>query len=157
MSGFSEIDGLNELLDLMKQLEKAPQSIATKSARNGANIALRAARALAPIDTGELRKGIKLVPERSQYKGKKAYQITFDRDYSDIFVKKVENPVHLKSDNNRAYYPSSQEFGFTTRNGGYFPGLHFIKNALDNNYQAVQQKIVETAMKEIQKLLDKAR
>lgn len=145
-----EIKGMKELEKAIKQLEKLPQKCVTKAARQGANVALRSAKGDAPQDTGLLKKSMKLVGERSKIKGKKVYQVTFD----EAFNGDGENGLVKKSKitGKRAYYPASQEFGFKTRNGGYIPGYRYLRHAIEDNKQTIEQKTVEVLVKEIDKI-----
>lgn len=155
----SEIRGWNELIRTMKQLEKLPQKCVTKSAKDGMKIVLKAARVLAPVDDGTLRIGIKLVGERARIPGKKVYQVVPDSALNHVFRKPVPDPnaEHPRGKgvyggkNDTAYYPASQEYGFLTA-GGYVPGYHFMRNAMDNNYRAVEQKMISVMTKEIDKI-----
>jgi HK97 gp10 family phage protein len=141
-----KIEGMKELQRSIKKLGDVPQKAVTPSSRKGMQIALKSARANAPVDTGELKDGIKLIGEKSRNKGKKVYQIVFDRAKNDIFQKKN------KEGKVTGYYPASQEYGFFTRNGRYIPGYHFLEKSLTDNVTKIQQTIV----KEMSKRIDKA-
>lgn len=141
----SEIVGMKELERTIKKLGQLPQKCVTKASRRGASVALKAARAYAPEDLGNLKKGIKLVGERSKIKGKKVYQITFDRNMNHIFVK-------VSEEGNRSYYPASQEYGFMTVDGGYIPGYRFLKRAADNKKDEMERTTVDVLAKEIDKV-----
>ncbi|MFJ5713118.1 HK97 gp10 family phage protein [Neobacillus sp. NPDC093127] len=143
--GRYEIEGMKQLEKTIKQLGELPQKVVTKAARQGASVALRAARANAPIDSGDLKKGLKLVGERSKIKGKKVYQVSFDKNKNDIFVKESK-------EGKRAYYPASQEYGYLDRGGGYVPGFRYLRKSLEDNKRQVEEKTVEVMTKEIDKL-----
>lgn len=146
-----KIEGINELQRSLKKLGDVPQRSVTKAAKKGMNIALKSARKNAPEDSGELKGGIISVGEKSRLKGKKVYQVVFDRNKNDIFQKPIKYPK--KGKNKIAYYPASQEFGYFLRNGKYMPGLHFMKKALQENETAIRKKIVDEMSKEIDKAL----
>lgn len=146
MAGSSRIDGMRELLSLFRQLEKVPQTVATKSARAGATVALRAARRKAPVDTGELKDGIILKRERRTKKGKAVYDVMMDPGKNNIFVKE-------SLDGKRSYYPASMEYGFLTVDGGYIPGYHFLRDALTENARNVEKKVLDTAKTSVEKIL----
>lgn len=143
-----KIEGMKELEKSIKKLGKVPQKCVTPAARKGMNIALKSARKNAPVDTGELRKGMKLAGEKARVKGKKVYQIVFDRAKNDIFQKKN------KDGKVTGYYPFSQEFGFFAKNGRYIPGYHFISKGLNDNTGAITKKIVDEMGKQIDKALE---
>lgn len=142
-----EIEGMKELQKSMKRLGKVPQKCVTPAARKGMNIALRSARKNAPIDTGELKSGMKLVGEKSRVKANKVYQVVFDSSKNDIFQKKNKEGKVI------GYYPASQEYGFFARNGRYIPGYHFMKRAMEDNSGSIAKTIVNEVGKNIDKEL----
>lgn len=142
-----KVEGMDKLQKKLKQLGDVPQKYVTQSSRKAMRIALNAAKQNAPEDTGELKRGIIMVGERSRVKGKKVYRIVFDRSKNDIFQKKDE------SGNVIAYYPASQEYGFFTRNGKYIPGYHFLEKALTGNAKKIEKTIVDEMLKRIEKAM----
>ena len=140
-----EIEGMKELERTIRELGKLPQKCVTQAAKKGARIALKAARANAPWETGELSNGIVLKGERARKKGKKVYQVTLDPAKNDIFVKTTK-------DGKRYYYPASMEYGFITRDGGYVPGFHYLRDALVDNKTAIERTVVDELAKQIDKL-----
>lgn len=132
-----EIEGLDELERMIKELGKLPQKCVTGSAKEGAKIARAAAKLLAPKEDGDLRKGIILKGERKPPgKAKKVYGVGMDPKMNDIFVK-------YGSDGKRYYYPASMEFGFVTKKGVKTEGHHFLENSLTNNKEAIEAKMIE--------------
>lgn len=144
-----KIEGMKELNRSLKRLGEVPQKHVTSSVRKGMNIAFKDAKAKAPIETGELQGGIKMVGEKSKVKGKKVYQIVFDRAKNAVFQKRN------KEGKVTGYYPASMEYGFFARNGRYIPGYHFLKKALEENSGKVQKKIIEDMQNKIEKELNK--
>lgn len=142
------IEGMKALQKSIKKLGDVPQKCVTPAAKKGMNIALQSAKANAPYESGELEGALKLIGEKSKYKGKKVYQVVVDNKKNDIFQKK-----NAKGEIT-GYYPASQEFGFMTRNGGYVPGFHFMKKALTDNCQPISNKIVGEMAKKIDKALE---
>lgn len=133
-----KVEGMKELERSLKKLGKVPQKHVTSSAKKGMNIALKDAKANAPYDTGDLKKGIKLVGERSRIKAKKVYRTVFDSAMNDVFQKKnAEGKV-------TGYYPVSQEYGYFARNGRYIPGFRFISDSLTDNVRSIEKTIVST-------------
>jgi hypothetical protein len=139
------IEGMPELERYMRDMGKLPQKCVTKSARQGANIPLKSARTNAPVDTGALKRGLKLKGELTKTKGKKVYQVTFDKAMNDTFVK-------ISRGGKRAYYPASQEYGFQTKNGGYIPGYHYLEKSVTSNVRVIQKRIVGVLLTELRKL-----
>jgi len=131
-----KIEGMRELERSLKKLGKVPQKHVTSSSRKAMNIVLKESRANAPVDTGMLKKGIKLVGERAKVKGKKIYRVVFDRNMNDVFQKKN------KEGKVTGYYPYSQEYGFFARDGKYIPGYRFISDSLTDNVSKIEKTIV---------------
>lgn len=140
------IDGMKNLEKMFRRLGNVPQTIATKSARAGASIPLKAARRNAPVDRGKLKKSIVMKRERTRTKGKSVYDITIDKAMNDVFVKE-------SSEGKRSYYPASQEYGFLAKDGRYIPGYRYLRNAIDDNKLEITKKVLETAGREVEKAL----
>lgn len=140
-----KLDGLDEVLKMLKDVENLPQKCVNKSARNGAKISLQDAKNNAPFFTGALEKGIILKAEKTTKKGKKVYQVTFDSDMNDVFQKKNKKG-EIK------YYPASLEYGWIMENGAKHEGLHFMKNSIDNNNSKIEGTMVKVLTDEIDKL-----
>lgn len=146
-SNFS-IDGMDDLERSIKRLGALPQKSVTKAARAGATIVKKAAKANAPEDSGDLKGAIILKGEHSKTPGKKVFDIEIDPAKSDLFV-------NISKDGKRSYYPASQEYGYMTKDGGYVPGLHFMRRAITDNAEAVEKKVVEILSEDIDKAWDK--
>lgn len=140
------IEGFKELERALKRLGKVPQTVATKSARSGASIALRAAKRYAPEDTGELKRGIILKRERRTKPGKAVYDVMMNPAMNDVFVK-------VSKDGKRSYYPASQEYGFLTADGGYVPGYHFLRRSITEHSSEIERKVLDTAGQAVEKSL----
>ena len=139
------IEGMKELERTIKELGKLPQKCVTPAAKKGNRIALLAARANAPWRYGDLSNGIIQKGERLRKRGKKVYQVTLDPAKNDIFVKTTK-------DGKRYYYPASMEYGFITRDGGYVPGYHYLRDALVDNKAEIERVTVDELAKRIDKL-----
>jgi len=140
---YFKVEGMRELQKSLERLGKVPQKHVTASSKKAMNIVLKQSRANAPVDTGMLKKGIKLVGERAKVKGKKIYRVVFDRNMNDVFQKKN------KEGKVTGYYPVSQEYGFFAKNGRYIPGYRFIHDSLADNTQKVEKTIVDEMKKRI--------
>jgi HK97 gp10 family phage protein len=138
------VDDLQKLERDLKRMAKFPTTMLTASVKKGAKIILELARAKAPEDKGNLRAAMKLQLEKSSTKGKKVYEITFDRAYNDTFAK-------VSKGGKRSYYPASQEFGWIMRNGIKHEGLHFMRNAADEGEAQFDETVVNEMMKKIEK------
>jgi len=156
---YFRVEGMDELEKSLKRLGKVPQKHVTSASRKGMNIVLKQAKGNAPVgDTGNLKKGIKMVGERSRQKGKKVYRIVFDRNMNHIFQKPVKNPGESGSPNAKdpAYYPVSQEYGYFARNGRYIPGFRFVRGAFENKMPEAAKTMVSTMKKKIDQEIAKA-
>lgn len=148
MAKRSGIDGMAELERTFKQLGRVPQTVATKAARAGGTIALKAAKSNAPEDSGDLKRGIILKRERRTKPGKAVYDVEMNPAMNDVFVK-------VSKDGKRSYYPASQEYGFLTVDGGYVPGYRYLRRAITEHDTEIEAKILETTGKEVEKALRK--
>ncbi len=146
---YFKVEGMKELQKSLKKLGDVPQKYVTQSAKKGMNIALRAAKANAPVDSGDLKKGIILVGEKPRVKGKKVYRIVFDRAMSNVFQKPN------KEGKITGYYPISQEYGFFAVNGRYIPGYAFARKALESNAPSIEKTTVQTMKKKIDEEISK--
>jgi len=139
----SSIEGIDELIAKFKQLENVPQSIVTKAAKTGANMALDFALAnLQPVNGeflgrqgkkeqhqgGDLAKAMKLKVEKT-VKGKKVYAI------------------------DTTWYAKFKDLGFTTRSGKKIEGSHFLKYALTKHYDEIRDAMFEELSKGIDKVV----
>lgn len=150
MAKRTDIIGMKELEQSFRELGKVPQTVATQSARKGATIARKAARANAPVDEGNLKRGIIMKRERTRVKGKAVYDVMMDPAMNDVFVK-------VSKEGKRSYYPASQEYGFLTVDGGYVPGYRFLRRAVDDNERQIERDVLEAAGKAVDKALQKRR
>jgi len=145
-----KVEGMKELKRSLDKLGKVPQKHVTSASKKGMNIELKAAKAAAPVDEGNLKKGMKLVGEKSKYKGKKVYRLVFDRAYNNIFQKPN------KQGKITGYYPVSQEYGFFAKNGRYIPGYRFIHATFESNTSRIEKTIVSEMKKKIDQEISKA-
>ncbi|MEK5415060.1 HK97 gp10 family phage protein [Paenibacillus sp. FSL L8-0708] len=146
MARRSDIVGMKELEKAFKRLGKVPQTVATKAAKAGAQIAFKAVKQNAPVDGGDLKSGVILKAERRVKVGKKVYDIMMDPTKNDIFVK-------TSRVGKRSYYPASQEYGFMTVDGGYVPGFRYLRKGITENKRAIENKMVDVAGKAVDKAL----
>lgn len=162
----SSIEGMEDLLKSIKTVGGVPQKFVTKAAKAGGTIILKAIRASAPKDTGELADGFIMRLERRKLAGKSTYDIEVDPSKNDIFQKtsktirrkptKWQKRNRIKLGNLKtSYYPVSQEYGFLTKDGGYVPGLRFMRTASEDNEGAFERTVVDVMSKEIEKAWNK--
>lgn len=148
---YFRVEGMRELERSLKRLGKVPQKHVTATSRKAMSIVLKQARADAPVETGNLKKGIIMVGEKSREKAKKVYRIVFDKKMNDVFQKPVKNPGQSGNPNARsiAYYPVSQEYGFFAKDGKYIPGFKFVHDALHSNTHQIEKTVVREMKRRI--------
>lgn len=138
------VEGLDKLIKDISNLERLPQGQITKGVRKSVNIVLKEAKRKAPKRTGTLRRGLVIKPEKSK-KGKKVYRV-IPKETVTEFVKITKN-------GDRYYYPASQEYGFTTVNGGRVEGKYYMADALTEKHNEVIETMVAIIGDEIEKAL----
>lgn len=151
MAVTTDFSDFSRLEKAIKRLGKLPQKCVTKASRKGAKHVLSEAKRLAPYRLGFLEEGIILVGERSKKKGKKVYQVVFDRRMNDVFQKKIKDPGKYKGENQKAYYPASMEYGFKTKDGGARAGERFMLNAAENKAPKMSDTVVRTLIDALDK------
>jgi len=133
---------VEDFIAKLQMVENLPQSVVTKAARTGADMALKFARTnLKPTNAsflgrqgkseqhsgGDLLAALNLKGEKSK-KGKKVYII------------------------NTTWYAHFKDLKFTTRSGKVIEGSHFLKYALTKHYNEIK----DTMLEELVAGLDKA-
>lgn len=142
-----DIRGLRRLERDIRRLQRLPQTAVNRAARMGAGVAYRWAKKNAPIDLGNMRKGLVMKAEKRTKLGKKMYFISYNKNMNDIFVKQY-GPNGAK----RAYYPASQEWGFTVM-GHYTPGYRTLRKSIDENADGIRQEVLKSLRKDVDKAL----
>ena len=141
----ADFSDLFRLKKSILQLGKLPQKCVTKAARKAGNVVMKAVKRTAPVDTGDLKRGLKFKAEKSRKKGKKVYQITFSADMNDIFQKKnAEGKI-------TGYYPVSMEYGYFAKNGRYIPGYRFMRKSAENKESDVNGVTITVLSDELDK------
>ena len=133
----------------------ASQRNVTYAVRNAMRPVLAAAKKKAPynkekkVDDVHLRHSLLLKGERNRRRGKKVYQVVVDPKKTDGIFAKIS-----KVTGKRAYYPSSQEYGWRapTKTGfKQIPGKHYLKDALTENEVQVARDIVDGVLENVEK------
>lgn len=141
-----DVIGLRELQRDLKKLGNMPQTAVNRAAKSSATIAFKDAKRRAPVDIGNLKQGIIIKREKKQRVGKQVYFIGPGRAYNRFFRKLYADGAK------EAYYPASQEWGFTVH-GHYTPGYRYLKNAIDHNADAMEGEVAKVFRQEIDKAL----
>jgi hypothetical protein len=123
-----------------------PQKNLTRAVRKGSKLVLQEAQKNAPIDSGDLKRGVKMYAEKNR-KGKKVFDIRMDRKMNNVFQKTNDQGEII------AYYPASQEYGFMAKDGSYIPGYRFMRGAMETKKQESEKKIVDELWNEIDEVL----
>lgn len=154
--------GVVKLVKMLDKAGKNPQKAVTKAAGKAGTIVKRAVKyGTVPVgETGYLKKAIVRKAEKSRKRGKKVYEVTFDKAYNDVLQKPIKNPGKAGGKNPKAYYPASQEYGYLTRSKGgglsYVPGLHFMREGAEQSETQAKTVMIETMEKELEKLWQEA-
>lgn len=146
-----DLSDFRRLSRTVEKLGGLPQKCVTKAARKGGNLVLKAVKQKAPVDTGDLKRGLRLKAEKTRTKGKKVYDIVFDAGMNDVFQKPVKNPGEAGGKSRTAYYPASMEYGYFARNGRYIPGYHFMRGAAEESEGAAAGVTVQVLSDEVEK------
>lgn len=148
-----DVSDLERLERTIKKVGELPQKHVTAAARKGSTVVKRGVLGKVPVDTGAIKRGIKVTGERKRTRNKKVYQLVFDRKYNSIFQKPVANPSRGRR--KIAYYPASQEYGFFTRSKGgglsYVPGYHFMREGAEQTSVEAKRVIVKTVTDKMEK------
>lgn len=147
MAAKFEVEGMEDIIKALRKMGEVPQKHVTKAAKKAMQPVLKAAKAGAPVDTGELQSGTILKGERSRTRGKKVYRIIFDPKKNDIFQSKNE------AGEVNGYYPVSQEYGYFTKSGAYIPGYAFIRDPFNASQKQIERTIVKVMGDEIEKAM----
>lgn len=152
----AKMTGSRKLMKQIEELGKVPQRAVQLAARKGALFAQRTAKANAPVDTGDLKKGIKIFSEKRQKLGKKVYMVVFDYAYNHIYQKfnkaaQAEIAKGKKGVQPTAYYPASQEYGWVTQSGRKVQGKFFLRNSVANHRPQIQNIMMDVIEKQVDK------
>lgn len=175
-----DIRDIERTVKMLNDAGKSPQKAVTRAAGRAGTILKRAVKGEVPRRSGTLKKSIVRVGERSRRKGKKVYQVTFDRKMNSELQKPVRNPGKLGGRYSKGYYPASMEYGYLVRVPGegirYMrevqgsnqyvrkyeeatrlpsrktEGLHFLEHAADLAGPEIRKVMVEKTMEELEKI-----
>ena len=131
-------------IKMLNKAGKSPQKAVTRAAGRAGTVLKRAVKGEVPYKTGTLKRSIVRVGEKSRRRGKKVYQVTFDRKMP------VQNPGMLGGKSSKGYYPASMEYGFLARakdgSGGvvyYSEELGEFRSRTDRTPQGLATQKVE--------------
>lgn len=127
-----DIRDIERTVKMLNEAGKSPQKAVTRAAGRAGTILKRAVKGEAPRRSGTLKKSIVRVGERSRRRGKKVYQVTFDRKMNEQLQKPIRNPGQLGGKNSKGYYPASMEYGFLARAKDGSGGIVFYSETLND-------------------------
>lgn len=139
----TDIVGLEDVISLLKEVEKVSIRTVTKAAKAGANIALKDAQGKCPVSEngqqfgsyqhppGNLKKSLKLKLEKKRTEGKRVYQVGPDSS---------------------GWYAHFVDYGYTDRTGRYHQGNRFLRDSVDNNRTEINSKVMQTLASELEKV-----
>jgi hypothetical protein len=146
----AEIEGLIELEAQFERVGKMPKKYLTRSAKAGMKGPLTDARANAPVgETGILKKSIKQKMETPNKRNKSVYRLAYSTQYTDHFRKPTTGVYGGKTP--YAYYPSSVEYGYKTKNGRV-AGQYAMSWAVHKNEDSSLKTVVNELNKAINEL-----
>lgn len=146
------ITGLDEVMENMKMLgSEVEQRLAKQAAEIAMIPVVDAAKALCPVNTGNLREsiGVKKIRMRGRYrKGMIVISVGprkgFDWAYSG---------ANRKSDPFK--YGIPVEFGHVTPNGSFVPPVSFMRTAYQNQKEGIVARFTEELKKKVDRALRK--
>ena len=117
-------------IKMLNNAGKSPQKAVTRAAGRAGTVLKRAVKGEVPYKTGTLKRSIVRVGEKSRRKGKKVYQVTFDRKMNEQLQKPIRNPGQLGGKSSKGYYPASMEYGFLAKAKDGSGGIVYYSEAL---------------------------
>lgn len=153
------LEGARKLAKQIQILGDISQRSVQLAARKGAVFAQRQAKQKAPVDIGNLKKGIRVIGERRTKRGKKVYMVAFDYGMNDVFQKFNKAAEAEKAKGKKvsptAYYPASQEYGWRLQNGRKVPGKFFLRNAVAQNRPQIKDIIYNELDRQLEREISK--
>ena len=127
-----DIRDIERTVKMLNEAGKSPQKAVTRAAGRAGTVLKRAVKGEVPYKTGTLKQSIIRVGERSRRKGKKVYQVTFDRKMNSQLQKPIRNPGQLGGKSSKGYYPASMEYGFLARAKDGSGGIVYYSETLND-------------------------
>lgn len=130
---------------LDKALAQVPQSVERKAMRkaltDGSRVLLKETKALAPKDTGFLRRDLKAFIAKKKQNGVVRSIVGIPRKAT---AKSRQNVATGKVRYAGAWYAMLINYGFRTKNGRFIQGTHFMNRA----FEAKKAQVIDIAEKE---------
>lgn len=166
------IDGLDDLLNDIKQLKEFPIEDMNRACEKGADIIKTSVNAIAPTGkTGKLKGSfvsLKGKPRKSQRTSVAFYDVRVDPKKKAVFSKDIKNKGKFGGTRATAFYPASVEFGHKSGNrytkkgtlrkgkaGNFVKGKHFMRKTAKAEEEVVLTVMVKELSKSVDKILGK--
>ena len=127
-----DIRDIERTVKMLNEAGKSPQKAVTRAAGRAGTVLKRAVKGEVPQRSGTLKKSIIRVGEKMRKRGKKVYQVTFDRRMNEQLQKLIRNPGQLGGKSSKGYYPASMEYGFLARAKDGSGGIVYYSAALND-------------------------
>ena len=127
-----DIRDIERTVKMLNEAGKSPQKAVTRAAGRAGTVLKRAVKGEVPQRSGTLKKSIIRVGEKTRKRGKKVYQVTFDRRMNEQLQKPIRNPGQLGGKSSKGYYPASMEYGFLARAKDGSGGIVYYSAALND-------------------------
>ena len=127
-----DIRDIERTVKMLNEAGKSPQKAVTRAAGRAGTVLKRKIRqGEVPQRSGTLKKSIIRVGEKTRKRGKKVYQVTFDRKMNEQLQKPIRNPGQLGGKSSKGYYPASMEYGYLVRVPG--EGIRYLREIQGSN------------------------
>ncbi len=153
------VTGGKELLRAMRDLTGPEVKRAIRTGvRAGGNIQLPVARAMAPRDKGDLRRGIVLRVGKRNRAGSYGMAIMVDPKKADFFRARSGTASRARKSRTRKikkgeqyFYPAAQEFGWLA-GGTHHPGHPYLRPSFDITHGQMGLKIEDTIWRKMMEI-----
>ncbi len=172
---------IERTVKMLNEAGKSPQKAVTRAAGRAGTVLKKTVKSNLPKDrSGNLKKSIVRVGERSRKRGKKVYQVTFDRRMNEVLQKPIQRPGLLGGRYPKGYYPASMEYGYLVRVPGEgirymreiqgsnqyvrkyeeatklpskkIEGLHFLEHGADQAEPEIREIMIDKTMEGLEKI-----
>ena len=134
------LEGAEKLERALAVMEaKVAKKITKKAMRAGAKVILRAAKARAPVDTGQMKKALTVRAARQRKRGEASFNLSFDtKKYPDLVTtSETFQGVGQARGSKRFFYPAIVEYGTSTQ-----PAKPFMRPVFDSQKAAALRVIM---------------
>jgi HK97 gp10 family phage protein len=163
MSNYPHIQGYDDLMSMMEELQRSPKQAIKAGALKAGRIIRNEVKRKAGSHsrTGNLKRGYVLVNGKVRSSTKFFVDIKMNPEMNGIFQKPI-NPDKLGSRGGQTrapygYYPESLESGFHDKSGKKTEGQHIMAKAFDEVATEAEEVMVSTIADKVNKILERQR